>query len=31
MKITNKKVTIREIINGYENRDELGVVAYGSK
>ena len=31
MKITNKKVTIREIINGYENRDELGVVAYGGK
>ncbi len=31
MKITLHTITIRELVNGYENNDEEGVVGYGGK
>ena len=31
MKIELKEFTIRDIVNGYENSDEEGVVAFGGR
>ena len=31
MKIKLKEITIREVVNGYVNNDEEGVVGYGRK